>query len=331
MLEHQETITISLIIPVYKVSAYIERCLKSVIKQTYNHFECILVDDVSPDDSITKCERMIADYDGPIQFRILHHEYNRGLSAARNTGIDAANGDYILFIDSDDLISNDCVEKLIAPVLKDRSIEMVVGEQLHFSDEGLFDTGKNGWRCKEDIDSFEAIRNLYYDNKRHLPPAAWNKLTSRAFINQHQLRFKEGQIFEDTLWLFWEMKYLNHIYVIPDVTYFYYYRPDSICYGTNKKILSTHWCVVFEIISSNFTPGDEGREAALHLGRFCRNYIVIPKTPELRATAQRFSKVLPFRKYSKEKMLLWAAMLLPHNHTGKEIFKWIQKQLFPYK
>ena len=73
-------ITISLVIPVFKVSPYIERCLRSVIKQSYNHFECILVDDCSPDDSVAKCEKIIANYSGPIQFRILHHESNRGLS-----------------------------------------------------------------------------------------------------------------------------------------------------------------------------------------------------------------------------------------------------------
>ena len=326
-MEQQEAITISLVIPVYNVSPYIERCLKSVIKQTYNHFECILVDDASPDDSITKCERMIAEYDGPIQFRILHHEHNKGLSAARNTGIDAATGDYILFVDSDDLISDDCVEKLIVPVLKDNTIEMVLGEELRFSDEGLFEKSKNNWQHQEDLSSHEAVRNTYLDVKRHLSTAAWNKLTNRSFINRHQLRFREGLIWEEVLWSFFEMKYLSHVYIIPDITYFYYQRPDSICTGTKKEKLSFYSCKICDIISSNLTPGDESKEAALHLWRFCRNYIKIPKSKELRATAQRFSKALPFRKYPKEKTLLWASRLLPHNHAGKQIFKFISKQL----
>ena len=319
-------ITISIIIPVYNVSAYIERCLKSVIKQTYNHFECILVDDASPDDSIAKCEQMIADYDGPIQFRILHHEHNKGLSAARNTGTDAATGDYILYIDSDDVISDDCVEKLMAPILEDKSIEMVIGEHLRFSDDG-FDSQKSSWRQKENISSHEAVRNLYFDGKRHFPPAAWNKLTSKDFIIKHQIRFKEGQIWEDTLWLFFVMKELSHVYIIPDVTYFYYYRPDSISYGTKKDELARQWCSVFETISMNFTPGDESQEAALHFVRFCKNYMRIPKTKELRATSKRFRKALPFRKYPKEKTILWIADILPHNHVGKEIFKFLTKQL----
>lgn len=320
-------ITISIIIPVYNVSAYIERCLKSVIKQTYNHFECILVDDASPDDSIAKCEQMIADYDGPIQFRILHHELNRGLSAARNTGIDVATGDYILFVDSDDIISNDCVEKLMAPILEDKSIEMVLGEKLRFSDEGLFETKMKSWQHQEDLSSQEDVRNTYLDVKRHLSTAAWNKLTSRSFINRHHLRFMEGLIWEEVLWSFFEMKYLNHMYIIPDITYFYYQHPNSICTGTKKEKLSFYSCKICDIISSNFTPGDESREAALHLWRFCRNYIRSPKTQELRATSKRFGKALPFRKYPKEKTLLWAVDILPHNHVGKEIFKFLTKQL----
>ena len=175
-----------------------------------------------------------------------------------------------------------------------------------------------------------AVHGGIKKNLRHLK-LLWNKLISRTFLDSHQLRFREGQLWEDVLWWFFVLKHLCHLYIIPDVTYFYYVRFDSISKGTHGDVSLKHQCTISNIISSNFTPGDEGREAALHLGRFCRNYIVIPKTPELRATAQRFSKALPFRKYPKEKMLLWAAMLLPHNHTGKEIFKWIQKQLFPYK
>ncbi len=325
-MQQKNTITISLIIPVYCVSAYIERCLKSVIKQTYNHFECILVDDASPDDSIVKCEQMIANYDGPIRFRILHHEQNRGLSAARNTGIDAATGDYILFIDSDDIISSDCVEKLLAPILEDDSIEMVVGEHMRFSDDGMLPRPQS-WRHKEMLSTHEAVRNLYFDHQRHLPPAAWNKLTSRAFINHHQLRFKEGQIWEDTLWLFFEMKHLSHVYIIPEVTYFYYYRTDSISYGTKKEELDRQWCVVFEDISQNFTPGYESKEAALHHRRFTQSFLRLPKTKALRATARRFSKALPFFKYPVEKTLLWAAIILPHNHWGRQQYKLLAKWL----
>lgn len=326
-METKKTISISVIIPVYKVSAYIERCLKSVIKQTYNHFECILVDDASPDDSIDKCERMIEKYDGPIQFRILHHEQNRGLSAARNTGTEAAKGDYILYIDSDDIISDDCVQKLMVPVLKDNTIEMVLGENLRFSDEGILSQQKYYRLQSGDFPSNESIRDYYFDQSRRFPSVAWNKLISREFLNRHHLRFKEGQIWEDALWTFFMVRHLCHMCVIPDVTYFYYARLDSISSPIHRKELRKHWCLVLSDIAANFTPGDEGREAAKHSLNYSYNYVHQPKTKELRATARRFSKALPFRKYPKEKTLLWAARLLPHNHTGREIFKFLWKQL----
>lgn len=326
-MEQDRAITISIIIPVYNVSAYIERCLKSVMKQTYNHFECILVDDASPDDSIAKCEQMIADYEGPIQFRILHHDHNRGLSAARNTGTDAATGDYILYVDSDDIISNDCVEKLKSPILEDNSIEMVLGKTMPFSDDGLLAQTIRLGGTKKKITSHEEARNTFFGKEHLIPYAAWNRMISREFIIIHHLRFEEGQIWEEILWTFFAMKYLKYLYIIPDFTYFYYQRPDSICGSSGRKKLSSQKCVVYDIISMNFTPGDKEREATHYVRDFIRNYMRIPKTKELRATSKRFGKALPFRKYPKEKTLLWAADILPHNNTGKKIFKFLTKQL----
>ena len=91
-----QKLRVSIIVPVYNVAPYIADCLRSVMHQTYTgSMECLLVDDCGTDDSITIAERMIADYEGPIQFQILHHERNRGLSAARNTGTEAAKGEYL--------------------------------------------------------------------------------------------------------------------------------------------------------------------------------------------------------------------------------------------
>ena len=118
---------VSIIVPVYNVSEYIERCIYSIISQTYSNIECIIVDDVTPDDSIEKCEKIISTYNGKIEFRIIRREENGGLSAARNTGTIASRGDYLFYIDSDDDISSDCIEKMVSFVSDDESIEMVQG------------------------------------------------------------------------------------------------------------------------------------------------------------------------------------------------------------
>lgn len=326
-----DSITLSLIIPVYRVAPYVERCLKTVMRQTYDRFECILIDDASPDDSMARCERMIADYEGNIQFRILHHEQNRGLSAARNTGIDAATGDYVLFVDSDDMITDDCVERLMEPVLADPTIEMVYAAYMKFADNGQMYQPKIFACERAEYKTQREVRDYFLDRRRLFVNAAWNKLTRRDFINRHGLRFREGQLWEDALWTFFEMKHLSHLVFIPAFTYFYFQRPDSITFGTDKATTFIHKNTISDVISQNFTPSEEDREAAKYLLDFCSGYIRQPKSRELRAIARRFGKAMPWAKYYKEKLLLMAANLLPHNKRGRKIYQNILKRLMPPK
>ena len=127
---------VSVIIPVFGVSVYIERCVQSVMNQTYKNIECVIIDDSTKDDSIIRCEQLIETYTGPVKFRVLHHQHNRGLSAARNTGINAAIGDYLYFLDGDDEITSDCIEKMVRPVYRDSTIEMVRGVAVRKKEEG---------------------------------------------------------------------------------------------------------------------------------------------------------------------------------------------------
>ena len=106
--------TVSIIIPVYKVQDYIERCLDSVINQTYSgRIECIIVDDCGGDGSIDIAERCIAENSSAVEFKIIRHEKNRGLAAARNTGVKSATGDFIMHLDSDDWLEPGAVDILV--------------------------------------------------------------------------------------------------------------------------------------------------------------------------------------------------------------------------
>ena len=225
--------TVSIIIPVFKVSDYVERCLLSVIKQDYSYIECIIVDDCSPDDSIVKCKRLIDGYVGPIRFKILHHKRNRGLSAARNTGTDAATGDYIFYLDSDDEITADCISKLASPILCNDTIELVQGNyKVHRigGKQMIINPSTGPIR----ITTNEGVRELYH-NYHILHVVAWNKLMKLSFIKDNGICFKEGLIYEDSLWMFYLLKYLKNVYVLNDVTYNYYVRPCSISTGTCQK------------------------------------------------------------------------------------------------
>ena len=106
--------TISILIPVYNVEQYIKRCIMSVMAQTYiGEMECILVDDCGTDKSMVVAEQLITNYDGNIRFCVVRHTHNRGLAAARNTAVEAAKGDFIVHIDSDDWIEPTMVEALV--------------------------------------------------------------------------------------------------------------------------------------------------------------------------------------------------------------------------
>lgn len=109
---------VSVIIPVYKVEKYIAQCLRSVLGQTLKELECILVDDCSPDASIDVARAVIAEFsDRAEDVKIIRHEVNRGAPQARRTGLDAASGQYVAHLDSDDWISPDCYEKMYAKAL----------------------------------------------------------------------------------------------------------------------------------------------------------------------------------------------------------------------
>ena len=315
---------VSIIIPVYQVSNYVERCLKSIIGQTFTDFECIIVNDATRDDSIEKCERLIDGYDGPIRFRIIHHEVTRGLSAARNTGTVAAKGEYVLYVDSDDFITNDCVEKLIAPVLRDQSIELVLGVARRFSDDyPLPPLRAKKWN-KEDNNSLEAVRSSFFDRRR-MNRAAWNKLVKRDFIERYSLSFKEGIIWEDTLWSFYMMKHLSHAYFITDVTYLYNRRPHSITTETEEVIKRHHWGTVYHEISKNLTPGDSNKEVQYYVMGFCRQYIYCFHDEIYRETAKKFRRELSILKNPLKYLCLVITDFWARSWVGRNCYCTLEK------
>ncbi|MBQ6748134.1 MAG: glycosyltransferase family 2 protein [Paludibacteraceae bacterium] len=223
---------ISIIIPIYNVEEYITDCLQSVMRQTYQGtIECILVDDCGTDNSIAVAEQLIAEYKGSIEFCILHHAHNRGLSAARNTGTDAATGDYIYYLDSDDYISDDCLEVLAKP-LKEREYDMVVGDLTMFGkprpitflpqEEGTIIGNENIFS------RFYAPRMIYV--------MAWNKLVKASLFKQYDLSFLEGQLHEDELWTYKYCCAIQSLYVSKHITYYYRIRENSITAEYSRKL-----------------------------------------------------------------------------------------------
>ncbi len=126
---------VSICVPVYNVELYIERCLISIMSQTYNgKMECIIVDDCGTDKSIAIAEQLIADYKGQIDFHIIHHEQNRGLAAARNTAVNAAKGEFIIHLDSDDWIEPNMIEELVKKQIETNADIVSCNAIAHYAD-----------------------------------------------------------------------------------------------------------------------------------------------------------------------------------------------------
>ena len=215
---------VSIIIPVYNVGPYVEDCIRSVMRQTYaGPMECIMVDDWGTDNSMEIVERLIFEYNGPISFNILHHTHNRGLSAARNTGMDAASGDYLFFLDSDDILTDDCINLLVKP-LGTEWYDMVLGDIEVCNNVPLHSGLKLNLPDQTVLRNTE-ILNTYRTEWNML---AQNKLYRSQFIKSTRLKYFEGLIHEDELWSFQTACLATSLVAVRSTTYLYRIREGSI-------------------------------------------------------------------------------------------------------
>lgn len=240
---------VSIIIPVYNVAPYIAECLQSVMHQTYQGpIECILVDDCGTDNSVEVAESLISEYSGPIVFRILRHDHNKGVAASRNTGTDAALGDYFYYLDPDDYIVENCLEVMTRP-LEDRDYDMVL------ADCDLTDNPYHiQYMCLETGEVCGA-ENIFkeFHVERTLFTMVWNKLFKASLYKDYDLRFLEGQIHEDDLWTYKTTLFMKSIYVQNVKTYIYRIRPGGITadYHSRTKHRLMSWMATMDYILSH--------------------------------------------------------------------------------
>lgn len=215
---------ISIIVPVYKVERYLRQCLDSITAQTFSNWECILVDDGSPDASGAICDEYAA---RDSRFRVIHRS-NGGLSAARNTGIEASRAPYIGFVDSDDWIEPEMFATLH---------DLITTHDTDVAQISLINEYRTISRPKPGVP-----RTVCYDRRqmvRHLfsgdtvPDYMWMKLFRRNVIGTP---FPEGKVFEDIHTFNSWIKYIDSIVVSPALMYHYRRRQGSI---VNSRFSST--------------------------------------------------------------------------------------------
>lgn len=218
---------ISIVIPVYNVASFIGDCIRSVIGQSWQGpLECVFVDDCGTDHSMEIVRSMVEAYRGGIEFKIVTHGENRGLSAARNTGMDAATGDYVYFLDSDDEISPDCIELLAEPILTpsaSESVDFTIGE---CRIEGGTLPGVALKLQDGTVLQGSEVLNAYRRESWYMMSV--NKLYRLNFLKENGLKFREGIIFEDELWSFQIACTAKTMAVVGRETYVYKLREGSI-------------------------------------------------------------------------------------------------------
>lgn len=210
--------TISVIIPIYNVEAYLSQCLDSVIHQSYENLEIILVNDGSTDACHQICEKYAAKDN---RIKVIHQK-NGGLSDARNTGLEIATGDFIAFVDSDDLVSTDFFQ-LLLDALQSNQAEIVECEFYKF---GTITDVPKASSNKNSVEIFQTEMALELLMKEKLKQMVWNKLYRKIAIGDN--RFPVSKINEDEFWTYKVFGNAQKIVKIADVLYFYRQQQESI-------------------------------------------------------------------------------------------------------
>lgn len=225
------SIKISVIIPVYNVEKYLAKCLDSVLNQTLKEIEVICINDGSTDNSL----EILEEYSKKdSRLKIISQE-NQGISVARNAGFDISNGEYVAFIDSDDWLDN-----------KDYYEKMYYGVKNNDADIAVSGIIRGNERYKVKILEYaqEITTDDYYKKLEicDIPDSCfvWNKIYKKDKLSEIGLRFTPGLIYEDIIFTPKVLYYLGKLVTIPDVKYFYYRHSNTIVKNSNKKAKQDH-------------------------------------------------------------------------------------------
>lgn len=221
---------VSVIVPVYKVENVLTRCLDSLGRQSLKNIEILLIDDASPDRCGAICETVAAK---DSRFRVIHHPENRGLSAARNTGIAHAASDYLMFVDSDDYVHEDFC-RLPYECAVQNSADLVMFRRYHIDKNGLGTTLQENINRKTGmVTQGEAIKLLLTDIVGN---TAWNKLYKKELFCI--FTYPEGYYFEDIGTTYKLILNAESVYYIDRKLYYWCHREGSITNTRAEKALS---------------------------------------------------------------------------------------------
>ncbi len=235
--------TASIIITIYKAEKYIDACIKSVINQTFRNFELILVDDCSPDNSMDIVCNLLNDKPD-ISVVKLRTPRNSGASVARNLGLENASGEYILFVDSDDYLSNDCLETLLSMSNKYPKADFILGNYSYVGKYSKQDGLGYQESCLPEYTEGASKSKSIILKHNYLTHIFCNRLLKRDWLIKHNLHFQPGIVYEDTHLIFFLAKYTHAFAICDKATYFYNIRDGSVTNTTSpRNYKSMDWII----------------------------------------------------------------------------------------
>ena len=225
-------------IPVYNVEPYIEKCLLSVLNQTYQNLEILVVDDLGTDKSMDIVAELQQSHPLGHSIKIIRHPENRGLGEARNTAIENATGKYLCFVDSDDYIEPETIEVLLKEAEEhDTDVVLASSRKIVYGtnqEEPTFT-----YKKKEVLIGKDVFANyLCQDLRWHIGINAWNNLFKLDFLLKNNLRFAARKD-EDALFLSDFYSEVERAVLLPDITYNYVLRPGSIMGNQMREHIPT--------------------------------------------------------------------------------------------
>lgn len=269
-------VSVSIIIPIYNVEQYVRRCLESVMAQgrVGTDIECLIVDDCSPDCSMSIVRQMVDDYQGPIRFKIVRHEVNRGLSVARNTGIHHATGDFVFFVDSDDYLMPDCISYFLENLRQYPDVDIVMGNVKNCKGgDLLIHHIQEPWLIDDpDVFFLRMLRHQIY-------LYAWNKLIRRSVLTGNDVFFIDGILYEDQSWSYHLFSHISSVLLLPKVTYVYEYNQTSIVnttfsLGKADKVLWSYTLSTRNMLDNPPDPKRYSRNMTVDYLLFMANFLM---------------------------------------------------------
>lgn len=253
---------ISIIVPVYNVENYLLRCLDSIVQQTYTDFEAILIDDGSTDSSGAICEDFCK---CDKRFRVIHQE-NQGLSAARNTGLSEAKGDYFCFIDSDDYMHPRMIEILLNSC-KETGCDVAMSDVKETSETGISEEITiNKPRI---LPQRQIINDLFSGQWKYLFHVVWNKLYSKNLIDNRFNNVKS----EDTDYNIRIYLSIDKMAVIDSQLYYYFQREGSITNNMDYRFHQSINSILHYLSYLKYFPEDKSYEKGICLRRVIKKYL----------------------------------------------------------